>query len=85
MEDRFDGTLWNAGLAVNALVGVDIKHLLPLIEAFDWTDYDAVGVLTCEARLGNDVGHATIYSYFLRRAKRGTVNSDVLSAAADFS
>src|SRR5688572_7190426 len=57
VENSFHGTLWNARLAVDAFVGVDVEHLLTLVEAFDRTHNHAVGVLAPKTRLGNDVSH----------------------------
>jgi hypothetical protein len=57
MEDRIDGTFRNSRLAVNALVRIDIEHLLAFIEAFDRTYDNTICVLAGKARLGNDMGH----------------------------
>jgi hypothetical protein len=36
---------------------MDVKHLLPFVEALDRADVHAVGVLAVEARRANDVSH----------------------------
>src|SRR5262249_10865173 len=59
-EDRLDGALGDARLAVDALLGVDVKHLRPLVEAIDRADDDAIGVFAVEAGLGNDVSHSEL-------------------------
>src|SRR5205823_11475833 len=53
-EDCGDGALRDARPAINALVRVDIEHLLILIEAIGRADGDAIGVLAIVARLGDD-------------------------------
>jgi hypothetical protein len=57
MENRFDGALGYTRLAVNALIGVNVEHLLTLVEAFNWAHNHTVGVLAPETGLGNDVSH----------------------------
>src|SRR5262249_39377904 len=69
VEDRLDRALRDARLAVDALLGVDVEHLRPFIEAIDRADDHAVGVFAVEARLGNDVGHSGL----LGGTKRGSV------------
>src|SRR5262249_34095747 len=43
--DRLDGAFERAGFAVNAMFGVDVQHLLPLVKAVARADGHAVGVL----------------------------------------
>ena len=57
VEHRLDRALRDARLAVDALVGVDVHHLVPFVEALDRAHHNAVGVLAGETGLGNDVGH----------------------------
>src|SRR5512133_894947 len=57
-EDGVDGADRHAGAAVDAFVGVDDQHVRPLVEAADGADLCAVGVLTLDAGLGDDEGHA---------------------------
>ena len=57
MEDRLDRAFRHAGLAVDAFVGMDVNHLVSLVEAFHGADHHAVGVLAGEAGLGDDVRH----------------------------
>ena len=68
MENRLDWALGHAGLTVDALVGVDVDHLVPLVEALDGAHHDAVGVLAGKTGLGDDVGHDRVIS---RRWKCG--------------
>jgi hypothetical protein len=57
MEDRFDWAFRNASLTIDALFGMDVQHLFPLIKALDRANYNAIGVSAANARLGNNVGH----------------------------
>jgi hypothetical protein len=57
-EDRFDRTLGNAGITINASLGIDIKTISQFVKRFDGTNRSAVSVLTINARFGNDVGHS---------------------------
>jgi hypothetical protein len=57
MEDRLDGAFRHAGFAVNALFRMDVEHRLPLVEALDGADDDAVSVFAVEAGLGDDMRH----------------------------
>src|SRR5581483_4220919 len=54
VEDRLHRALGDARPAVDALVGVDVQHLVVLVEAVYGADRHAVGVLAVVARLGND-------------------------------
>jgi len=54
--DRIYRALRFANPAVNALVGVDDEHVLPLVEAVHWTHFDAVHVFTLDTALVDDVG-----------------------------
>jgi hypothetical protein len=56
-EDRLDGALRQAGVAIDAGVGVDEELVGQLVERLDGADRGAVGVFTIDARFGNDVGH----------------------------
>jgi hypothetical protein len=60
VENRFDRALRNTGLAVDALIRMDIEHLCAFIEAIDRADNDAIGVLAVEARLGDNVSHSLL-------------------------
>src|SRR3954451_4462326 len=57
VEDRLDGAHRLAGSAVHALVGVDVEHPLPLVDAVDGALVDAGPVLQVDAGLRDDVGH----------------------------
>jgi hypothetical protein len=57
MENSFHGTLWNACLAVNALVRVNVEHFVAFVEALYRANNNAIGVLATKARLGNDMSH----------------------------
>jgi eukaryotic-like serine/threonine-protein kinase len=60
MEDRLDGALWHAGLAIDAVLGIDIEHLLTLMKAVAGTDYYAVGVFTADARFSDHECHGLL-------------------------
>src|SRR5205814_9070088 len=53
----FRSAFGDASFAVNALIRMDVEHLLPFIKALNRADDDAVGVLAAEAGLANDVSH----------------------------
>jgi S1-C subfamily serine protease len=57
VEDRLHGTLRHAGLAVDALVRVDVQLRLVLVEAVARTDRHAVGVLAVPTRFAHDERH----------------------------
>src|SRR5690349_13006439 len=57
-EDRLDRAGRLAGLAVDALVGVDVELILPLVDAVDGADLDAGLVLHPDAGFGDHERHA---------------------------
>jgi hypothetical protein len=57
VEDCFDGTLRNTRLAIDALIGMDVEHLIPLVKTLDGAHHHAIGVLAGKTRLGDDVRH----------------------------
>jgi hypothetical protein len=57
VEDGLDRALGNASLTVDALIRMDIEHLLAFVEALYGADDNTVGVLAGEARLRNYVSH----------------------------
>src|SRR5439155_249165 len=66
LEDRVPRALGLAGAAVDALVGVDVELIRPLlavgarvlVDAVDGADRDAAGVQAITAEARDDVGHA---------------------------
>jgi hypothetical protein len=36
---------------------MDVQHLIPFVEAFDWADDNAVGIAATDTWLGDDVSH----------------------------
>src|SRR5215470_18020240 len=56
-EDRLHRTHRLARAAVDALVGVDVQHVLPLVDAVDRTDLHTRLVLDVDARLSDHVRH----------------------------
>src|SRR5579884_3790987 len=78
-EDRFDRALGHAGLTIDAVDGVDIEHLLVLVEALYRTDDAAIRVLAIEARFTNSVSHAEmVLSCGRRGSQAGIVNGLML-------
>ena len=57
VEDGFDGALGDASFTVYAFVRMDVQHRLPLVEAFDRANDNAISIFTVETGFGNDVGH----------------------------
>lgn len=55
--NRLDGAFWNTGLAINALIGMDVHHGFPFVETLHGADHDAVGVFAFVARFANDMRH----------------------------
>ena len=62
-EDGFDRALGHAGLAVDAVIRVDVEHLLVHVEAFHRTDDATIGVLTVVTWGGDDVSHESVWSF----------------------
>src|SRR5205085_11398422 len=56
-EDGLDGTLRNAGIAVNAGFGIDHEHVVVQVKRFNRTDQGTVSVAAVNARFGYDVSH----------------------------
>src|SRR5262249_47047224 len=59
-EDRLDRAHRLAGAAVDALLGVDVEHRLPLVDAVNRAHLHAGLVFHADARLGNDIGHSVL-------------------------
>src|SRR5438309_11289578 len=57
-EDRFDRTFGNAGIAIDASVGVNIKTIGQFMKSFNGTDRGTVSVLAINTRFDNDVCHS---------------------------
>lgn len=57
MKNCFHGTLGDASLAVNALLGVNVQHLFPFVKALDWANDNAICISAADAGLSNNVGH----------------------------
>lgn len=57
VENGFYWAFCDAGFAVDALIGVNVKHFVPFVETLNGANDDAIGVSASYARLGNDVGH----------------------------
>ena len=58
VKNGFYGTFRHACLAVNALVGMDVNHLIPLVKAFHGTNDYTVCVLTTKTGLSDNMSHA---------------------------
>ena len=65
-EDGFDGAFVHAQAAVDARIRIDVelfggfelRFVLARVNAIDWTNLDAGGVLHADARLRNVMRHA---------------------------
>src|SRR5258708_6744113 len=66
VEDRLNRAFRHAGLAVDAVVRVDVQHLLALVEALHRADRDTVGVLAAVTGLGDDEGHERLLAMRVR-------------------
>ena len=60
VKNGLDEALRDAGLAVDAIVGCDVEHPVPLAEAVARADDNAIGIFAIDARLGHDKSHGTI-------------------------
>src|SRR5579875_1079521 len=56
-EDSLDRTFGNTSFTIDAVNGIDVKHLLVLVEAFHRADGHAIRILAVVARLANSVSH----------------------------
>src|SRR5262249_5597013 len=63
-EDRFDRTLRNACLAVDAIIRIDVKHHVVLVETLHRADCDTIGILAVMTRLANSVSHRLTGPFF---------------------
>jgi hypothetical protein len=82
VEDRLDWALRNAGFAIDALVRVDIEHLLALVEALHGAHHHAIGVLAAEAGFGNDMSHG-LFSPFGVIGNPFGVNGNAVASTGD--
>src|SRR3954468_18006081 len=68
-DDRLGRALRFADAAVDALVGLDHKHVIPLVEAVDGAHLDAVGIFALDAVFGDNVGHARFPFFLIQQAR----------------
>lgn len=59
VEDRFNRAFSYASFAVDALIWVDVEHLVPFVKALDWAYDNAVGIAAANAGLSDDVSHGS--------------------------
>ena len=57
-KDCFYRTLWNARVAINAGVGIDVQTVGQFMKSFHWTHRRAIGVLAINTRFNNNVRHS---------------------------
>jgi len=57
VKNRFHGAFGDAGFAVDAFFGVDVEHLVSLVEALHWANNNAICVTATNTRLCDDVSH----------------------------
>ena len=72
MEDGFNRAFGHAGLAVDALIGMNVDHLLALVEALYGAHHHAVRVFAGEAGFGDDMGHVWVSPSADRRNSSGS-------------
>jgi hypothetical protein len=60
--NRFNGADWLAGATVNALIWLDIKHPLALVDAINRALLDTGFVLHIDTRKGDHIGHLRLLS-----------------------
>ena len=56
-KDCFHRTLRNAGIAIDASVGIDVEAISQFMKCFDRTDSGTVGVLAVDTQFNNHIGH----------------------------
>ncbi len=59
MEDCFNRAFGYTSFAVDALIRMDVKDFVTFVEAFNWANYNAVGVFAPEAVLANYMCHGS--------------------------
>src|SRR6266851_226972 len=59
-EDRFNRTFRDAGIAIDAGVGINIKTVRQFMKRLDGANRSTVGVLTVNAHFHHNVGHSRI-------------------------
>ena len=57
MVDRLGGAFGNTSVAVDAVVGVDVDHVLVFVKTFHWANGQASFIFTANAGLSDDHGH----------------------------
>jgi hypothetical protein len=64
-EHCLNRALGNAGIAIDAGLGIDVQHVVIEMKSLNGTDERAVSVATVNARFGNDVSHSDKFSLSL--------------------
>src|SRR5262245_14288892 len=62
-EDRLDRALGHACFAVDAVIRINVEHLLVLVETLHRTDDATIGVLAVVTRGSDDVSHESEWSF----------------------
>jgi hypothetical protein len=57
VEDCYDGTFRDAGFAIDAGIGIDVKLPIVFVKALGGTYDHAVGVFAIVTRFADDIGH----------------------------
>ena len=65
-HNGFGGTFWFADATVDTFFRVDDEHVLAFVEAVHWANFDAVGVLTFDAGVEDDVGQGSSSEFEFR-------------------
>jgi hypothetical protein len=72
LENGLDGAFWHASLAIDALIGMDVKHRFPLVKAFDGANDNTVSVPAAVAGLADNVRHLMLLRVSVSRGQTGT-------------
>jgi hypothetical protein len=57
VENGFYWAFWNTSLTVNALIRVDVEHLIAFVKALDRAHYNTIGIAASVARFGYYMCH----------------------------
>jgi hypothetical protein len=77
MENCLDRAFSDAGLAIDALFGMDVKHFVPGVETLHRADNHTICIAATDARLGDNVSHGdTNLSYKYRNPFDRSIGPD---------
>lgn len=67
MENRFHRALSDASFAIDALIWMDVEHLVPFVKALDWANDNAVGISATNTGLSDNVSHGFYEPFQLKK------------------